>query len=131
MQRGDEDLIYILVNAKSILVQAVLDAIGEPRRRELLRLTWKREVGAGELHRAIGGITFGAVSQHLGVLARAGLVEVRKDGRRRYYRARKRELGHLRAWLESMWAESLVRLAELAEAEDAHGPPRHRKGSRR
>jgi DNA-binding transcriptional ArsR family regulator len=106
-------------------MQAHLDAIGEPRRRELLRLTWDREVGAGELHRAFGDITFGAVSQHLGVLARAGLVEVRKDGRRRYYRARKHELGPLRAWLESMWAESLDRLATLAEDEDR---PRRRKG---
>jgi DNA-binding transcriptional ArsR family regulator len=107
-------------------VQAVLDALGEPRRRELLRLTWDREVAAGELHRAFGDVTFGAISQHLGVLARAGLVEVRKDGRHRYYRARKQELGALRSWLESMWAQSLDRLATLAEDEER---PR-RKGRR-
>src|SRR5262245_28778867 len=111
-----------------MFVQAVLDAIGEPRRREILRLTWDREVGAGDLHRAFGDVTFGAVSQHLGVLARAGLVEVRKDGRRRYYRARKHELGPLRAWLESMWDQSLDRLATLARDEDR---PRRRKGHRR
>ncbi len=111
-------------------MQAVIDAIGEPRRRELLRLTWDREVGAGELHRAFGDVTFGAISQHLGVLARAGLVEVRKDGRRRFYRARKHELGPLRAWLEQMWAQSLDRLATLAEDEDA-ARPRRRKGPHR
>ena len=99
-------------------MQAVLDAIGEPRRRELLRLTWDREVAAGDLHRAFGDVTFGAISQHLGVLARAGLVEVRKDGRYRYYRARKHALGPLQAGLESMWAQSLDRLATLAEAEE-------------
>ena len=109
-------------------VQSVLDAIGEPRRREILRLTWDREVGAGELHRAFGDVTFGAVSQHLGVLARAGLVDVRKDGRRRYYRARKHELGHLRAWLEAMWDAQLDRLATLAEDDER---PARRKGSRR
>jgi DNA-binding transcriptional ArsR family regulator len=109
-------------------VQAVIDAIGLPRRRELLRLTWDREVGAGELHRAFGDVTFGAISQHLGVLAKAGLVEVRKDGRRRYYRARKHELGSLRAWLEQMWAQSLDRLATLAEDEER---PRRKKGPHR
>ena len=110
-------------------MQQVLHAIGEPRRRELLRLTWDREVGAGELHRAIGDVTFGAISQHLAVLRRAGLVEVRKDGRHRYYRARKQHLGPLRAWLEQMWAGSLDRLAALAEAEE-HAAPRRTKGSR-
>ena len=110
-------------------MQAVIDAIGEPRRREILRLTWDREVGAGELHRAFGDVTFGAISQHLGVLARAGLVDVRKDGRRRYYRARKHDLGPLRAWLEGMWAQSLDRLAVLAEDEEAARP--RKKGSRR
>lgn len=111
-------------------MQAVLDAIGEPRRRELLRLTWEREVAAGELHRAIGDVTFGAISQHLGVLAKAGLVEVRKDGRHRYYRARKHELGPLRAWLESMWAGSLDRLAALAEADERRARPRRKRSHR-
>jgi len=99
-------------------VQAVLHAINEPRRREILRLTWSAEVSAGDLHRAFGDVTFGAVSQHLKVLADAGLVDCRKDGRRRLYRARRRELGALRTWLEQMWARSLSDLAALAEAED-------------
>ena len=91
-------------------------------------MTWDREVGAGDLHRAFGDVTFGAISQHLGVLARAGLVEVRKDGRRRYYRARKHELGPLRAWLEQMWEQSLDRLATLAADEER---PRRKKGPAR
>jgi len=115
-------------------VQAILDAIGEPRRREILRLTWDREVAAGDLHRAFGDVTFGAVSQHLGVLARAGLVDVRKDGRYRYYRARTHELGPLRAWLESMWERSLDQLAALAEADEqppARRRPRRKRGAHR
>ena len=99
-------------------MQAVLHALGEPRRREILRMTWHTEVSAGELHRAFGDVTFGAVSQHLKVLADAGLVACRKDGRRRLYRARRRELGALRTWLETMWARSLSDLAALAEAEE-------------
>ena len=99
-------------------MQAILHALGEPRRREILRLTWNAELAAGAIHKAFGDVTFGAVSQHLRVLGDAGLVACRRDGRHRYYRARRTELGPLRAWLEQMWARSLDDLAALAEAEE-------------
>jgi DNA-binding transcriptional ArsR family regulator len=103
-------------------MDAVLHALHEPRRREILRRTWAAEVSAGELHRGFGDVTFGAISQHLRVLAEAGLVECRRQGRHRYYRARRGELGPLRAWLEQMWSRSLSDLAALAEQEDRGGP---------
>jgi DNA-binding transcriptional ArsR family regulator len=98
-------------------MQEILHALAEPRRREILRRTWSAEVSAGELHRGFADVTFGAVSQHLRVLADAGLVTCRRDGRKRYYRAVLRELGPLRRWLEQMWARSLDDLAALAEQE--------------
>lgn len=107
-------------------MSALLRALNTPRRREILRLVWDRERTAGEIHRAFGDVTFGAVSQHLGVLAEAGLVEVRSEGRHRWYRARKAELGPLRAWLEEMWSSSLERLALAAELEAARRGPRRR-----
>lgn len=88
--------------------------VAEPRRREILRLVWDAERSAGEIADAFD-ITFGAVSQHLGVLRRAGLVLVRQDGTRRFYRANKEALGLMAGWLESMWADQLDRLAALAE----------------
>jgi DNA-binding transcriptional ArsR family regulator len=110
-------------------VQAALAAIHEPRRREILHLVARRELAAGDIHRAFDdAVTFGAISQHLKVLADAGLVVMRKDGRRRLYRARLDALEPLRAWLEQMWTRALDDLAHLAEAEDA---PRSSKGSRR
>jgi DNA-binding transcriptional ArsR family regulator len=99
-------------------MDAVLHALHEPRRREILRRTWTDEVSAGELHRGFGDVTFGAISQHLRVLSEAGLVECRRAGRHRYYRARRRELGPLRAWLEQMWSRSLSDLAALAEQDE-------------
>lgn len=107
-------------------MSAVLRALGTPRRREILRLVWDRERSAGEIHAAFDDVTFGAVSQHLRVLADAGLVERRSAGRHRYYRARKQELGALRAWLESMWDSALDRLALEAELEAARRGPRRR-----
>jgi DNA-binding transcriptional ArsR family regulator len=97
---------------------AVLDALASPRRREILRLVWNAERSAGEIHRAVPGVSFGAVSQHLGVLEDAGLVARRTDGRFRYYSSRRRELGYLGRWLEQMWAASLGELKRLAEAEE-------------
>lgn len=100
-------------------MDAALLALASPRRREILALVRRRERSAGEIHRALGEVTFGAVSQHLGVLQGAGLVSVRREGRRRIYRARPEGLSALRQWLESMWDDALASLKELAEAEES------------
>jgi DNA-binding transcriptional ArsR family regulator len=91
--------------------------IAEPRRREILRLVWDAEHTAGEIA-AHFDVTFGAVSQHLGVLRQAGLVLVRRDGTRRFYRANRPALAPFTAVLEQMWAGQLDRLAELAEKQE-------------
>ena len=93
-----------------------LQVIGEPRRREILRLVWDRERTAGEIA-AQFDVTFGAVSQHLGVLRDAGFVNVRRAGNQRFYRTDRRALGPLAKALEAMWASSLDRLAEAVEAD--------------
>ena len=100
-------------------MDAVLHALGASRRREILRIARGRERSAGDIHRALGDLTFGAVSQHLGVLERAGLVTARRDGRSRLYQARPEGLEPLKEWLDSMWDEALVSLKALAEAEEA------------
>jgi DNA-binding transcriptional ArsR family regulator len=97
----------------------LLQALATPRRREILRIVRRRERSAGEIHRALGDLTFGAVSQHLGVLEDAGLVSVRREGRSRIYAARIEGLRPLREWMDSMWGDALERLARLAEADEA------------
>ena len=106
------------------LDSAVLAALGTPRRREILRLVWKDERSAGFLHGALPDVTFGAVSQHLRVLKDAGLVACRAEGRKRFYRARRRALGPFRSALEAQWAGALDRLKMLAELEEARRGPR-------
>ncbi len=108
----------------------VLAALASPRRREILRLTWRRELAAGEIHRALPDVTFGAVSLHLRTLAQAGLVEARVDGRFRRYRANRAAFGPLAASLERMWRDRLWRLKLLAELEQARRGPRARASSR-
>jgi len=95
-----------------------LQVVAEPRRREILRLVWDEELAAGDIA-ARFDISFGAISQHLGVLRKAGLVSMRRDGRARLYRADLEALGPLRPMLEKMWGDSLDRLVTLIEEEDA------------
>jgi DNA-binding transcriptional ArsR family regulator len=93
-----------------------LQVVAEPRRREILRLVWDRELSAGEIAERFD-VSFPAVSQHLRVLSDAGFVTLRSEGRKHYYRADRKQLGPLRRALETMWRASLDRLAELVEGE--------------
>jgi len=110
---------------------STLEMVAAPRRREILRIVWREERSAGEIHRAMPGVTFGAVSQQLRLLLTAGLVSARREGRHRYYLARPDQLGELRGWLEAQWDDGLARLKALAEMEAARRGPRSRGGTRR
>ena len=116
---------FILVSAKVFLVD-LFQALAEPRRRQIVSLVWREEREAGQIHRAVGGVTFGAVSQHLRVLREAGAVRMRADGRRRLYRADRVAVRSMVARLERMWGVGLDGLRRLAEAEEAES--RGRRG---
>ena len=90
-------------------MQAVLDAIASPRRREILRLVWERELSAGDIASRFD-VSWPAVSQNLAVLRKAGLVTERREANRRYYRADPEALGSLRSVLQEMWTQDLGRL---------------------
>ena len=109
------------------MTPAVLDAIGSPRRREILRLVGKEEQAAGAIHRAMPDVTFGAVSLQLRELLKAGLVEARMERRNRFYRARRDVLGPVAALLEAMWDDKLWKLKLAAELEETRRGP---KGSK-
>jgi DNA-binding transcriptional ArsR family regulator len=99
-------------------MSAVFEALAAPRRREILRLVWDRERSAGDIRREHPDVSFGAISQHLAVLQSAGLVSRRDEGRFHYYAARRKELGHLGKWLETIWDEALSNLKSHAESEE-------------
>ena len=93
-----------------------LRALAEPRRRAILRLVAHDELPAGEIAAAFD-ITRTAVSQHLTVLKQAGLLNERRDGTRRLYRARPEGLAGLREFLDDLWAGALDTARRLVEAE--------------
>jgi DNA-binding transcriptional ArsR family regulator len=91
-----------------------LQLVAEPRRQEILRLVWDGERAVGELAGALD-LSYAGVSQHLALLRDAGFVTVRRDGKRRLYRADHERLGPLKDFLESFWTSRVDRLAHLAE----------------
>ncbi len=107
---------------------SAIKAIADPRRREILRLVLKREVAAGEIA-AHFEVSRPAISQHLTVLKSAGLVEERRLGTKRLYRASPRGLSELRAFLEGFWEGQLQSLKRAAEKEERRGDGRRKRAS--
>ena len=105
-------------------MEPAVKAIAEPRRREILRLIWTRELPAGRIASHFA-VTRPAISQHLRVLKEAGLVSERRDGTRRLYRARPDTVAEVRRFLGAFWDEGLQHLKQEAEAEERR--KRHRR----
>jgi len=97
-------------------VDAALKALAEPRRREIIRLVWMRELPATDIADHFADVSRPAISQHLAVLKAAGLVTERRDGTRRLYRADRNEMKKVRKFLEEFWTSGLERLRDVAEA---------------
>jgi DNA-binding transcriptional ArsR family regulator len=98
-------------------MQAALDALAEPRRREILALVRDRELAAGEIA-ANFDVTRSAISQHVGVLKQAGLLTERREGTKRLYRARPEGLADLRTFLDDLWTQRLDDLVREAQREE-------------
>src|SRR3954449_12241143 len=105
-------------------MQSTIQALAEPRRREILELIREHETSAGDIASGFD-VTRPAISQHLGVLKEAGLVTERREGTKRFYRARPEGLKELREFLEGFWTFALQQLKREAEAEE-----RKKRGSR-
>src|SRR3984893_9692561 len=93
---------------------AVLRALADPHRREILRLVQHAELPAGQIA-AHFALTQQAVTQHLTVLQRAGLLAERREGTRRLYSLRSESLQPLRTLLDEFWPDALGRLKQSVE----------------
>jgi DNA-binding transcriptional ArsR family regulator len=88
---------------------STFDVHAEPTRRRILDLLREDERPVGELVTTLR-ISQPGVSKHLRVLREAGLVEVRHDAQRRFYRVRPEPLAEIDEWLEPyrrLWADRL------------------------
>jgi DNA-binding transcriptional ArsR family regulator len=94
----------------------VLDALGDPTRRVVLELLRGGERSVRQLTDATA-VSQPAVSQHLRVLRDAGLVTVRPEGTRRFYRVDLDGLAELRAWVDGFWDDALAAFVTHADGE--------------
>jgi DNA-binding transcriptional ArsR family regulator len=74
-------------------------ALAEPSRRRILDVLRGGERSVNQLVERLG-VGQPSVSKHLKVLREAGLVEVRPDGKRRWYGLRAEPLADVADWLE-------------------------------
>lgn len=89
-------------------VQATIDAISSPIRREILWLVWDDELAAGEIAASFE-VTAPTMSAHLAALRQAGLVTMRIDGNFRRYRASRDAVRALLPFLsveDSKWEDA-------------------------
>jgi DNA-binding transcriptional ArsR family regulator len=104
--------------ARAATTTDVFNAIAEPRRRELIDLLVDgKEHAVGDMVEALR-IPQPAVSKHLGVLRKVGIVSVTKRGQLRLYRLDASELKPVHDWVkkyERFWAHHLDRIRERAE----------------
>jgi DNA-binding transcriptional ArsR family regulator len=101
------------VAANQLHVDA-LAALGDPTRRAIFERLADRPRAVGELARELP-ISRPAVSQHLKVLKKAGLVVDVPTGSRRVYRVDPNGLADLRAYLEKFWSRALRAFKDAAE----------------
>jgi DNA-binding transcriptional ArsR family regulator len=107
----------------------VLSAAAEPSRRRLLQLLGNGPTTVSGLASHFSS-TRPAISQHLRVLADAGLVTAEKRGRQRIYRLDGRGMSRLRAEMDRFWTNELDRLLEDATAVAREREPHaHREDS--
>lgn len=100
----------------------VFSAVADPTRRRILDLLTERRRSASELAEPFE-MSMPAVSQHLGVLRRAGLVTVTKNGRRRIYALCPERLKDVYDWVahyERFWREKLTALGDWLDWGETH-----------
>ena len=92
----------------------VFEALADDTRRDVLAVLDGGELTAGQVA-AHFDLTRQAVSHHLRRLREAGLVDERREGTRRYYRARPEGLGEVVSFVERFWRDRLVALKRAVD----------------
>jgi DNA-binding transcriptional ArsR family regulator len=90
------------------------EALGDPNRREILRLLSDGDKPVQQIAAAMP-ISRPAVSRHLRLLKDAGLVDEHAEGTRRIYHLEEQGVLAVQAYLRDVWGEVAARFRLLAE----------------
>jgi len=96
-------------------VLAKIQALSNETRFKIVDLVREREMAAGTIATRFK-LTRPAVSQHIGILREAGLLDERRVGAQRYYVVRSEAFDELAGYIEGFWRPRLHRLKQVAEA---------------
>jgi DNA-binding transcriptional ArsR family regulator len=106
--------------ARAATTSDIFNAVAEPRRRDILNYLVLQERSVSEIVDVME-IEQPSVSKHLKVLKSVGLVGVRREGRQMLYKVNPMAIRPLHEWtgrFERLWKHQLLRIKELAEAEN-------------
>jgi DNA-binding transcriptional ArsR family regulator len=98
--------------------QAAFLALADPTRRRVFEQLRRGPKSVGTIAAQMP-VSRPAVSQHLGVLKKAGLVVDRAEGTRRVYYIDPRGLAAIRKWLDQFWDEALSAFQSELEKEES------------
>lgn len=99
--------------------QAAFLALADPTRRQVFEQLRHGPKPVGVIAAQMP-VSRPAVSQHLGVLKKAGLVADRAEGTRRVYYIDPLGLASIRMWLDQFWEDALKAFKEELEKEESN-----------
>ena len=114
-------------------LDATFLALADPTRRAILTRLARSEASVAELAEPFA-ISQPAISKHLKVLERAGLITVGQDAQRRPRRIEAKPLAEANAWLEryrAMWEMNFERLDGVLEELQRVTAPAHPRRRRK
>src|SRR5215217_4364049 len=103
--------------ARAATTADAFNAVAEPRRRQILDVLSGGELPVNDVVQLLG-LSQPQVSKHLRVLREVGAVDVREDGRQRFYRLNGEALRPIHDWLkqfERSWSERFDALDDVLE----------------
>jgi DNA-binding transcriptional ArsR family regulator len=117
--------------ARAATTSDAFNAVAEPRRRDILLFLANVERPVGDIVIALR-MEQPSVSKHLGVLRKVGLVNMRREGRRKFYRTNATAIRPLHEWtseFERFWRHQLHAVKERAEATAAANLKKSEEGA--
>jgi DNA-binding transcriptional ArsR family regulator len=103
--------------ARAATTTDAFNAVAEPRRRQILDVLTGGELAVNDVVDRLG-LSQPQVSKHLRVLREVGAVDVREDGRQRFYRLNGEALKPIHDWIaryEETWSERFDRLDSVLQ----------------